>query len=55
MHRRSNLLVRLPNLDFSAPVRALAFDARGDLFMAAGDDKTVQVWELESLTLRGQW
>ena len=52
---RSNALVELPESDRAAPVRALAFDAQGRWLMAAGDDKTVNVWHLVGMTLHCQW
>jgi len=55
MPRRSNALVEFPESDRAAPVRALAFDAQGRWLMAAGDDKTVNVWHLVGMTLHCHW
>lgn len=52
---RSNELLELPESELAHPARALAYDAQGRWFMAAGDDKAVKVWGLASKTLHCQW
>ncbi len=37
------------------PIRAVAFDPTGRLFMAGGDDKTVRVWDLHTRKLLHSW